>query len=112
MLVKEMLVAGFFFAGDRDLPTSAFHQGFDAGDGIFEKIMAIEMGRILNQVLIADIPPGFVISDPGNVPSGVIDGFGDALNNLHRSRHRDHLLSIVFWIWIERQGWGAIILMC
>jgi hypothetical protein len=112
-LVIQVIVAGFYFAGQRDLPALPFHQGFDARDGIFETVVPVEMSRVLHQMGITAIPPGIAILDPGNVPGGMVDGSGNGLNNLNGFGHKCHLLSAVrFSNGIRETGVGAIILIC
>ena len=74
--------------GNFSLPPLLFQEGFKAENGIFVKVVPVDMVGIFDQVDVFDVPPAVTVMDMGNVPGGVIDGTGDELTNLHGLWHR------------------------
>jgi len=88
MLERQVLMALFLGIGNLGIPATLLHDFLGPENGIFKMVIAVNVGRIFNQVGVFNDPPAITITNTGNVPGGVADGTGYELAELYGLQHR------------------------
>jgi hypothetical protein len=88
MLVIQVLMALFLGIGNLGIPATLLHDFLSPENGIFKVVIAVNVGRIFNQVGVFNVPPAITITNTGNVPGGVADGTGYELAEFYGLKHR------------------------
>ena len=86
LLIIQMLVARLLGVGNFSLPPLLFQECFKAENGIFIKVVPVDMVGIFDQVDVFDVPPHIAITDMGNVPGGRVSS-GHSLTQFNYLAH-------------------------